>query len=126
YADFSNGVPDGEWDVLIVNRNNLDSVTTWMSQNQTTAYGAPVPSQHRIWFPESYKTRLPDKVLSLDTWQELFDGIKSGEFISAWADFWLYHDPDRLNPTPRTDVRCQSCGSVDGVVFFPAAFDRET
>jgi sugar lactone lactonase YvrE len=59
----------------------------------------------------------------------MYDGVVHEGWVKDWYVFWRDHDPDDITPLnagalPTSD--CKSCGSVDGVAYFPAAFDRKT
>jgi predicted membrane-bound mannosyltransferase len=113
YADLSNGLPPGDFRVILVAERNASKVTDALGP-RVEEFAAPERYPHRWWFPEDYKAALPGGPWSLDTWRRIARGVFAGEWLPTWYRFWRDHDPGRAP------------GSVDAYAFFPANFDRET
>ncbi|MGB4862856.1 MAG: flippase activity-associated protein Agl23 [Tepidiformaceae bacterium] len=126
YSEFSNGVPAGEWDVILVNQSNLGRVQDYLA-NSPIQYGPQEQYPHRWWFDETYKYAMavaPATICSglqgdcgprrLATWEHIWDGVVHKGWATTWLEYWRDHDPGRAN------------GSTDAFAFFPANFDRET
>ncbi|MCC7363442.1 MAG: TIGR03663 family protein [Dehalococcoidia bacterium] len=131
YIDMSSGLPDGEYDVLLVNQSNSGKVSDDLAGGPGALYGSPTRYPHRWWFDESiYRSPLEEGgqamgPLELRTWKEIGRGTFGGEWLDTWYTFWRDHDPDNIHQTIGT-LRCNSCGSVDAFVYFPASFDPVT
>ncbi|MCZ2108623.1 MAG: TIGR03663 family protein [Dehalococcoidia bacterium] len=125
YVDFTNGAPQGDYAVLLVNSSNVAKVNDQLAQQGSGRYGSPVKYPHRWWFDETYKAAMavndgPCTGLSGDcgpfkpaTWKRIADGIKNDGWLTTWAEYWRDHDPHHAN------------GSVDAYAYFPANFDRK-
>lgn len=113
YMDLSNGLPPGEYRVLLVADRNVSKVTDSLGP-RLEEFAAPERYPHRWWFPETYKSALPGGPWSLDTWRRLGEGLVRGGWLRSWYRFWRDHDPGH------------ALGSVDAYAFFPANFDRES
>jgi len=140
YIDFSNGVPAGEFQVLLVNRSNLGRTQDYVANSATVVYGAPEEYPHRWWFDERYKYAMakeqfgictglqgdcgpfhvarlgpiPLPGLNTTTWKHIWTGFTEKGWTVTWLKYWRDHDPEFAN------------GSVDGFAFFPVNFDRAT
>ena len=133
YGDFSNGPPQGEFQVLLVSNNNLNRVQDYVSGGSAIAFGTPERYPHRWWFDEVYKYAMatpPKEGMSgagictglqgdcgpfhIATWKHLWNGMTDEGWVETWLEYWRDHDPGRPN------------GSVDAWAFFPANFDRTT
>jgi predicted membrane-bound mannosyltransferase/DNA-binding beta-propeller fold protein YncE len=138
YVDFTNGAPQGDYAVLLVNASNVNRVQDALAQAGVPRFGAPQKYPHRWWFEEQYKQALittsgasctaragdcgpftgtlgplPNFVPNTKTWKTIGEGIRHG-WITTWLLYIRDHDPGRPN------------GSVDAYAFFPATFDRAT
>ena len=126
YVDFSNGMPTGEYQVILVNQANLFRVQDYVATSPI-AYGPYEQYPHRWWFDEYYKYAMaipPEGICSglqgncgpqrLETWKHIWDGFVHQGWTTAWLKYWRDHDPSREN------------GSVDAFAFFPANFNRAT
>lgn len=113
YLDLSNGVPQGDYRVILAAERNVSKVTDTLGE-RVAEFAAPEKYPHRWWFPEDYKAALPGGPWSLDTWRRIGRGIFAGEWLPTWYRFWRDHEPNR-DP-----------GSVDAYAFFPSTFDRTT
>ncbi len=140
YVDFTNGPPDGVFDVMLVNQSNLSKVNDKLASQSSSQFANPIKYPHRWWFDESYKNAihtsndangLPVACTAStgdcgprnpETWKQIAKGIVDRGWLSDWFFFWRDHDPDTLNGAAG-DLRCNSCGSVDAYAFFPANFD---
>ncbi len=127
YVDFTNGVPAGEYQVLLVNSANIGRAQDHVANAAAFQYGAPEKYPHRWWFDETYKYAMADKAngictglqgdcgpFHLTTWQHIWTGFTSKGWTETWLKYWRDHDPGRPN------------GSVDAYAFFPANFNLET
>jgi predicted membrane-bound mannosyltransferase len=123
--------------VLLVNEVNRGRVQDQLLQPGAAVYGEGQQYPHRWWFDERYKWAMsvgdgPCTSSSgncgpwrLETWKTIAEGVFNKGWIKTWFLYWRDRDPDRL--TGATGERaCNSCGSVNGIAFFPANFDRET
>ncbi len=113
YADFSNGLPPGDFRVILVAERNASKVTDALGP-RIQEFAAPQRYPHRWWFPEDYKAALPGGPWSFDTWKRIVRGVFAGEWLPTWYRFWRDHEPLRAP------------GSVDAYAFFPSSYDRET
>ncbi len=138
YIDFANGVPQGDYQVLLVNLTHNEQVKQNLASSGNTMFAAPVEYPHRWWFDERYKSAMavpPGTActglagdcgpLRIDTWKRIAEGITSEGWLSTWANYWRDHDADAIFPEV-TDRRCKSCGSVNAFVYLPANFDLAT
>lgn len=113
YAEFTNGLPPGDFRVILAAERNAAKVTEALGP-RVEEYAPPERYPHRWWFPEEYKAALPGGPWSIDTWKRILRGVLGGEWLPTWYRFWRDHDPGRPP------------GSVDAYAFFPANFDRTT
>jgi predicted membrane-bound mannosyltransferase/DNA-binding beta-propeller fold protein YncE len=124
--------------VVLANSSNLARVEDWSSTSLPGYYGVPARYPHRWWFDETYKSAMrvngaPECTgrtgdcgpRRLETWKFVADNVFSGSWLRTWYLYWRDHDPDAISGSqgPRS---CNSCGSVDAYVFFPATFDPKT
>ena len=131
YVNFSSGMPDGDYQVLLVARENLSRVSDSLGAAGDDRFGTPIRYPHRWWFEESgYRSaipsgpwqgttsvgplELPKPIPEWDTWQGIARGTFGGDWLETIFLYWRDHDPGRPP------------GSVDAYVLFPAAFDPET
>ncbi|HXU24697.1 MAG TPA: hypothetical protein VN697_11780, partial [Tepidiformaceae bacterium] len=126
YVDFTNGAPQGDFDVMLVNASNSSRVDDQLTQSASTQFAAPIEYPHRWWFDETYKTAMDTGnglctdlagkcgPFRMATWDTLADGLFHGGWFTTWFDYWRDHDPHRAN------------GSVDAYAYFPADFDTKT
>ncbi|MGE5595628.1 MAG: flippase activity-associated protein Agl23 [Hyphomicrobiales bacterium] len=137
YVDMSNGAPKGEFEVLLVNKANEDKVNDTIAASGTL-YGSPQPYPHRWWFDERYKSAMRVDQFDctakagecgpfrLATWKHIFSHVFDGSWPGTWAKYWRDHEADEIYGAPDRGSRCNSCGSVDAVAYFPANFDVTT
>ena len=124
YADFTNGAPQGDFAVLLVNSSNASKVNDQLTQQGTGRYGSPIKYPHRWWFDEIYKSAMSVSGGTLCTGlagncgplrpatrERIADGVLHDGWLTTWAEYWRDHDPHRSN------------GSVDAYAYFPANFD---
>ncbi len=153
YPNLSNGFgnapgePIPEYDVMLVHKDNVPQVKQALIAQASTQFGEERAYQHRWWFDEQYKAAMtiegtqactgqygdcgPFRVPTLDnplpirtaTWKHIFTSTPG--WLDTWYGYWRDHDADALFGGTRPDSRCASCGSTDGVAFFPANFDLE-
>jgi len=127
YVDFTSGIPQGSFDVMLVNASNAPRVNDQLAQSASTQYAAPIKYPHRWWFDETYKNAMSTSkgVLCTDlggncgpfrlaTWKTIANGIAHKDWLGTWFDYWRDHDP-HIPP-----------GSVDAYAYFPAAYDVKT
>ncbi len=127
YTDMSNGPPDGNWDVLIVNSSNLDAVRNWIARTGTTRYGEP-RNFIQLWWPnEDYKRAIttgPFKTRDVgdfhlpylpewSTWRHIGTGFKDRGWLATMYEYWRDREP------PGGFLR------TNAAVFFPANFNPE-
>ncbi len=114
YVDMEGGLPNGEFDVLLVNQANAGSVNEQLASSGNALYGPPSRYPHRWWFPETYKSSLRGEPLEAGAWREIGNGFFGGGWAGVAFAFWRDHDAP------------QEIGSIDGFAYFPANFYRET
>lgn len=127
YADFSNGPPTGNYQVMLVAFGNVGQVQDYAASQSAIQYGSPIRYAHRWWYEETYKNEMQVEgggsctansgdcgPLRLATWKRIYDGIVHDGWLNAWASYWRDHDPHRAP------------GSTDAYAFLPANFDTET
>ncbi|MDZ7728222.1 MAG: hypothetical protein U5Q44_08500 [Dehalococcoidia bacterium] len=143
YTDFSNGVPEGNYDVMLVSASNADAVNDHLAGLGEARYASPEQYPHRWWFPERYKQAMAIEGAdgactasggqcgpfepwlnignglhlgppNFDMISRLGEGIASDGWLGTWFSYWRNHDPG-VPP-----------GSIDAYAYFPAGFDRET
>lgn len=127
YVDFSNGVPAGEYQVILVNASNIGRAQDHVANSAAFQYAAPEKYPHRWWFDETYKYAMAAKPngictglqgdcgpFHLTTWKHIWTGFTDRGWTETWLKYWRDHDPGRPN------------GSIDAYAFFPANFNRET
>lgn len=138
YIEFTNGIPAGDYAVLLVNSSNNEKVKQQLASTGETKYAAPEEYPHRWWFDERYKAamRVADAPscngLSGDcgpfrpaTWKRLYTGLVDLGWGADWLKYWRDHDSDAIF-SPWTDRSCKSCGSVNAFAYLPANFDQAT
>lgn len=136
WADMTNGPPQGDWPVLLVNTSNVGRVNDVLAAS-VARYGAARKYPHRWWFPENYKDAMATKQgtvctaqsgdcgpWNVDTWKTIAEGVFRKGWLDTWFHYWRDHDPDDISGA-KGDRRCNSCGSVDAFAYFPANFDTE-
>ncbi len=139
YVSFADGIPSGDYAVLLVNSSNNAKVRESLAANADTRYSAPAEYPHRWWFDERYKAGMRLNDVDGDctaltgncgpfrpaTWAHIFDGLFTEGWGSTWAKYWRDHDPDEIFPR-FTTRSCESCGSVNGFAYLPSNFDQAT
>ena len=124
-SDMESGLPEGEFDVILVNAVNAEIVSRDLVSRGVTAYAPPTRYPHRWWFPEDYKAAMrgcsggegapaPCGPLSVSTWQRIGERFFRGSWAADAFTYWRDHKPPA------------ELGSVDGLAYFPLDFDRET
>ncbi|MGE3074207.1 MAG: flippase activity-associated protein Agl23 [Dehalococcoidia bacterium] len=126
YVEFGNGMPAGDYDVILVNSSNIGNIQDYLANSQIQ-YGPQEQYPHRWWFDETYKYAMaipPAGICTglsgdcgphrLATWKHIWNGFVHEGWTTTWLKYWRDHDPGRTN------------GSVDGFAFFPANFNKET
>ncbi|MBI2765581.1 MAG: TIGR03663 family protein [Chloroflexi bacterium] len=149
YLDFSNGIPAGEYRVMLVNQSNAAKVDDALASGGGTQFGQGIKYPHRWWFDETYKAAMdvgkgactaktgdcgpfarvgPGGLIpwiNTGTWSHIASNVFKGDWLEVWAKYW--RDKDRSGDIQRTSqASCNSCGSVDAVAYFPANFDLKT
>lgn len=141
YHDFSGGMPDGTFDVMLVNQNNTTDVNDALAASEPR-FQSPERYPHRWWFDERYKQDMavgdggpctasggncgpfhhwinighglhlgPPR---LGTIERIASGITDDGWLGTWFAFWRDREP--ANPP----------GSIDAFAYFPLNFDRES
>ena len=114
YSTMDQGVPEGDWDVLLVSLDNAGAVNEQLASTAPDRYAAPIRYPHRWWFDERYKSALPGTFSSGETWEALWTGVTEHGWVTTWFEFWRDKEP-QYEP-----------GSTDAFAYFPANFDPET
>jgi DNA-binding beta-propeller fold protein YncE len=140
YVDFTNGAPEGDFAVMLVNDSNLSKVNDQLLQKGGSTFGSPIKYPHRWWFDESYKNAMSttkdtsgfsEPCLTKSgncgpfnpaTWSTIAHGILDKGWLDTWALFWRDHNPDEIDGSTGS-LECNSCGSVNAWAFFPAGYD---
>src|SRR5690606_23629806 len=55
FADFSAGIPEGPFDVMLVHQNNAGAVNDRLASQGDDRFQSPQRYPHRWWFNEAYK-----------------------------------------------------------------------
>jgi len=114
YRDMESGLPPGEFDVILINAANAAVVTADLTERGATGFALPERYPHRWWFPENYKAALTAGPFEAKAWREIGNGIFRGTWAKDAFAYWRDHEPP------------SELGSIDGLAWFPATFDRET
>jgi DNA-binding beta-propeller fold protein YncE len=137
YQDFDAGVPEGDWDVMLVNEGNAQAFTDYIASQPSPKFGTPEKYPHRWWYDERYKFALDTGPFeawvtighglhlgppNTDTLKTLKDGVFSDGWLTTWYRYWRDHDAVGVGPWPK----CTGCGAINAFAYFPANFDRET
>jgi DNA-binding beta-propeller fold protein YncE len=137
YADFDNGVPEGDWDVILVNERNSQAFTDFLASQPSPKFGTPEKYPHRWWYDEKYKQALPTGPMdpwvtighglhlgppNVDTLKTIRAGLFDGGWLGTWYRYWRDHDATGSGPWPA----CTGCGAINAFAYFPLNFDRET
>ncbi len=143
---------DQPYAVLLVNSSNVSRADDAIAQSGEAFYGTPRTYPHRWWFNEGYKSAMsvekgqdciaksggcglftgttiagfPNLVPNVKTLKTIRDGVFHDGWVKTWLLFGRDHNPDAVFGTIHEDRECRSCGSVDAVAYFPAAFDAKT
>lgn len=112
YRNMESGLPPGEFDVVLVNAANADAVSRDLASRGATSFAPPAPYPHRWWFPENYKDALTAGPFDGQAWRQIGKGVFGGSWARDAFTYWRDHDPS------------QELGSIDGLAYFPANFDR--
>ena len=153
YVDFGNGVPAGDFQVILVNQSNVGRVQDYVANSATVSYGTPEQYPHRWWFDETYKYAMAKEEFGLCSglqgdcgpfkkWFAVPAPIPSGLPLSdasvdvpglnttTWKHIWSGFTQKGWAETWlkywRDHDPARPNGSVDAFAFFPANFDRAT
>lgn len=140
YHDFTQSVPEGTFDVMLVSNTNVERVDDHLA-GQEPRFHPPERYPHRWWFDERYKQAMATNAqpctaagggcgpfmhwlnighgLHLgpprpETWSRIAEGIVDDGWPGTWFAYWRDREPE-FSP-----------GSIDAHVYFPLNFDRET
>lgn len=114
FSDMESGLPQGEFDVVLVNATNAAIVSQDLVSRGVTGFAPPTRYPHRWWFPENYKSALTVGPFEGEAWRQIGSGIFKGTWAKDAFAYWRDHDP-------RVEL-----GRVEGVAYFPLDFDRGT
>ncbi len=114
YRSMENGIPEGEFDVVLVHSVHAGIVADQLEARGETGFAPPIPYAHRQWYPETYKDALTAEPYEAEAWRQIGSGIFRGSWARDAFAFWRDHEPT------------VPLGSLDGVAYFPATFDRES
>ncbi len=125
FSDMESGLPDGEFDVILVNAANAGVVSRDLASRGATGFAPPTRYPHHLWFPEDYKGAMrgcssdegahaPCGPLSVSTWQRIGERFFGGSWARDAFDYWRDHEPPG------------ELGRNEGLAYFPLDFDRET
>ena len=123
FSNMESGLPPGEFDVVLINGANAAAVSRDLTTRGATGFAPPTPYPHRWWFPEDYKSTLsgctgdegvsrPCEPYMPETWRKIGAGLFRGTWAKDAFAYWRDHEPPR------------ELGSIDGLAYFPAGFDR--
>ena len=112
--NMESGLPPGEFDVVLVHSSNADVVADDLAARGAIAVAPPTRYPHRWNYPETYKAALTAGPLEPEAWRQIGSGVFRGSWVRDAFAYWRDHEaPGEF-------------GSVKGLAYFPAAFDRET
>ena len=112
--NMESGLPPGEFDVVLVHSSNADIVADDLAARGAIALAPPTRYPHRWNYPETYKAALTAGPLEPEAWRQIGSGVFRGSWVRDAFAYWRDHEaPGEF-------------GSVKGLAYFPAAFDRET
>lgn len=114
YRDMEDGLPPGEFDVILINAVNATVVARDIADRGATGFAPPTRYAHRWWFPETYKAALTAGPFEGQAWRQIGSGIFRGSWARDAFTYWRDHEPP------------QEPGSIDGLAYFPISFDRAT
>ena len=114
YRDMEEGLPPGEFDVILINAVNATVVALDIADRGATGFAPPTRYAHRWWFPETYKAALTAGPFEGQAWRQIGSGIFRGSWARDAFTYWRDHEP------------LQEPGSIDGLAYFPISFDRAT
>ncbi len=112
YRDMEDGLPPGEFDVILINAANATVVARDIADRGATGFAPPTRYAHRWWFPETYKAALTAGPFEGQAWRQIGSGIFRGSWATDAFTYWRDHEPP------------QEPGSIDGLAYFPISFDR--
>ena len=112
YSDMEEGLPPGEFDVILINAANARVVSRDIADRGATGFAPPTLYPHRWWFPENYKAALTAGPFEGQAWRQIGSGIFRGSWASDAFAYWRDHDPP------------YELGSIPGLAYFPIGFDR--
>ncbi len=123
YANMEDGLPAGDFDVVLINASSEAAVARDIAARGGGGFAPPTRYPHRWWFPEDYKRAMagcpagegatgPCGPLSVPAWKTIGSGLFGGGWAKDAFAYWRDHEPPR------------EPGSIDGLAWFPAAFDR--
>ena len=116
YVDFTNGAPQGDFDVMLVNASNSSRVDDQLTQAASTQFAAPIEYPHRWWFDETYKTAMDTGnglctdlagkcgPFRMATWDTLADGLFHGGWFTHLVRLLA-----RPRPPPRERLGRRLC-----------------
>ena len=123
FANMEDGLPAGDFDVVLINASSEAAVTRDLAARVGAGFAPPTRYPHRWWFPEDYKAAMsgcpagegatgPCGPLSATAWKTIGSGLFGGGWARDAFAYWRDHEPPRAP------------GAIDGLAWFPAAFDR--
>ncbi len=112
YSNMESGLPPGEFDVVLINAANSAAVSRDLAARGATGFSLPMRYPHRWWFPESYKAALTAGPFEGEAWRQIGSGLFRGNWATDAFAYWRDHEPP------------EELGSIDGLAYFPANFDR--
>ena len=113
-GNMESGLPPGEFDVVLVHSSNADIVAGDLAARGATAFAPPTRYHHRWNYPETYKAALTAGPREPEAWRQIGSGLFRGSWVRDAFAYWRDHEAPG------------AFGSVNGLAYFPAAFDRET
>jgi len=114
FRDMNAGLPEGEFDVILVNASNAAIVARDLVSRGVIHLAPPTRYRHHVWFPETYKSALTAGPFEGEAWRQIGSGIFRGTWASDAFSYWRDHDPRR------------ELGRNEGFAYFPLDFDRES
>ena len=115
FRDMNAGLPEGKFDVILVNASNSAIVAQDLVSRGVTHLAPPTRYRHHVWFPETpYKSALTAGPFKGEAWRQIGSGIFKGTWARDAFSYWRDHDPRR------------ELGRNEGFAYFPLDFDRES